>query len=76
MSCLFLLAKWMFTICMTECLDPAIRRSLDEGSNTYTLNRQLEVLLFSHSSSKASLSKIHHMEQAVPKGVVPLDRAG
>lgn len=73
-SCLFLLAKWIFTICVTDCLYPAIRRPLNEGSNTYLLNRQPELLLFTHSSSEGSLSKIYHMEQAVPKVVVLLNR--
>lgn len=48
-SCLFLLAEWIFTISMIDCLYPAITRPLDEESKTCILNRQLELLLFTSS---------------------------
>lgn len=64
-SCLFLLAKWVLTISVIDCLYPAITRPLDEGSKTYILNRQLELLLF--ASSDGSLSKTHHVEHSPPK---------
>lgn len=56
--------------CVTERLYPTIRRPLDEWSNTYILKRLLDLLLFMQSNED-SLSRIHHMEQAVPK-----DRVG
>jgi len=55
---------------------PSKWESLDELSYSYILNRQLELLLFTCSSSEDLLAKIHHMEQAVPKVVVLLNRTG